>query len=62
MEKNLKINIYKNRQAITKTNETRMNGIKKNIKVSFYMSSMIKITTKGEGLDMYNYFENGIIL
>ena len=62
MEKNLKINIYKNRQAITKTNETRMNGIKKNIKVSFYMSSMIKITKKGEGLDMYNYFENGIIL
>ena len=50
------------RQAITKTNnEIRTNGTKKNSKVSFHMSSRIKITEKGEGLDVYSYFENGII-
>ena len=49
--------LYKSRQVITKTNnETRKNGTKKNSKISFCMSSRIKITEKEEGLDVYNYF------
>ena len=55
--------LYKSVQVTTKTNnETRTNGTKKNSKISFHMSPRIKITKKGEALDVYNYFENGIIL